>query len=163
MVEGLSRQAALSAPDPALTSLWIVQVPAAGVNVIAETMTMSFIKVPAEARFAGGKNKYYPGFAEMDGISITFYETHDHKVSAWLQEWQRQIYDPETEIYGIPAKYRKNITANLFSKASNKAAKVVTYYDCWPTDRGPYELNYSDLTGRIVIQAQFAVNKVKEV
>jgi hypothetical protein len=161
-MEVLNRLSALSAPEPALTSLWKVMIDSGSTLLLAESMTLSWIKVPAEGRFAGGKNQYFPGFAEMDGLAITFYETHDHAVGKWLQEWQRQIYDPATEIYGIPGAYRKKITANLYSKYSQQAAKAVTYVDCWPTDRGPYELNYSDDTGRIVIQAQFAVNKVIE-
>ncbi len=159
----LLRDTALKAPDPALSSLWQVMIPFANGKAVlfAESVTLTWTKVPAEARFADGKHQYYPGFAELDGITITFYETHDHKVGNWLQEWQRLVYDSESGIYGYPAKYKQDITVNLFSKFSKSPAKIVTYNRCWPTDKGPYELNYSEETGRITIQAQFATDKVK--
>lgn len=155
------RDTALAAPDPALSSLWQVMIPYANgkATLFAETVSLTWFKIPAEGHLAGGRHLYFPGYAEVDGLAISFYETHDHKVGNWLQAWQKLIYNPETEVYGLPKDYKQTITVNLFSRFSSNAAKIVTYTGCWPTDRGPYELTYSDETGRIVIQAQFACDK----
>lgn len=161
----LERNFALDAPDPALTTLWKLQIPFGdSVNFLfAESITATFQKIPAEARFSEGSNMYYPGNADVDGISIAFYETHDHLVGSWLVEWQKMVFNNSGGVYGAPINYKKPIIANLYSKHSKKPIKVLTYEGCWPTDRGPYELNYEEETGRIKIQAQFSVDDVKEI
>jgi len=159
----LSRDYALSVPEPALTTLWRVMIPFGNsvTHLLAESVTLTWLKVPTEPVFSGGKHVYFPGMAEVDGLAITFYETHDYQVSKWLENWQMLVYNVDSGVYGVPAQFKKEITVNLFSKVSTKPIKIVTYNGCWPTDKGPYELNYQEETGRIVIQAQFAVDKVK--
>lgn len=160
----LERDFALSAPPPALKSLWKVQVNfAQSVSfLVAESMSPTFTKVPAEAHFTGGSNDYYPGNADIDGLSITFYEVHNHLVGNWLTAWQKKIYDPQSHVFGLPAEFKADIIVNLYSRQSRQPTKVLTYKGCWPTDRGPYELSYDDETGRITIVAQFAVDELAE-
>lgn len=158
----LLRERALSAPDPALSSLWIVRIPfdSSVVFLAAEDCSPTFPKIPAEARFAQGENRYYPGNKDIDGVAITFYETHDYKVSEWLKQWQYKIY--KDGVYGAPRDFMSNIIVSLYSKHQEAPVRTLTYRRAWPTDRGPYQLNYSEESGRTVIQAQFSVDGVKE-
>lgn len=155
------RDYAIQAPDPALTSLWLVQIGNGGAvtYLIAEQMTATFPKIPANARFSSGSNNYFPGLKDVDSVSITFYESHDYQVSQWLKTWALQVCD-ENGNYGAPSVYKQTICLNLFSKPSSKPVQVVNYQGCWPTDKNAFELNYSDDTGRLVVQATFAVDSV---
>lgn len=156
------RDRALSAPDPALASLWMVRIPfdSSVTFLAAEDCSPTFPKIPAEARFANGEQRYRPGFKDLDGVSISFYETYDYKVSEWLKLWQRKIY--YKGVYGLPKDYMSDIVVTLYSKHKSSPIRTITYKGAWITDRGPYQLNYSDETGRVIVQAQFAVDDVDE-
>lgn len=158
----LLRERALSAPDPALTTLWMVRVPfdSSLTFLAAEDCAPTFPKIPAEARFAQGEQRYYPGYKDIDGLSITFYETNDYKVSEWLMQWQKRIFN--NGVYGLPRDYMMPIIVTLYSKHQSKPVRTLSYQRAWITDRGPYQLNYSEETGRLVVQAQFAVNGLDE-
>lgn len=158
----LDRLSALSVEQPALTACYLVQVPfQSSVDiVIAETMTATFAKVPAEARPFMGGSRYYPGFKDIDGVAITFYETDDFKVSEWLKQWQARIY--KNGVFGLPAAYKRPIIASLYSKSQRTPTRRLTYTNAWPTDRQAFELSYSEETGRLVVQAQFSVDDVVE-
>lgn len=155
------RSYALAAPDPALTSLWLVQIDNASAvtYLLAEQMSATFPKIPAQSRFTSGTVRHYPGMQDIDQIAITFYESHDYKVTQWLKTWTNQVKDDNGN-FGLPVTYKRNIVLNMFSKASTQPVHVVTYGGCWPTDKGAFELNYSDETGRMVIQANFSVDTV---
>ena len=153
---------ALAAPDPALSALWLIQVPfnTSVKFLAAESVTATFPKIPAEARFAAGEHVYVPGFKDIDGISITFYETDKHEVSEWLMKWQRLVF--YKGVYGSPPSYKKQVVVSLYSVGRTKPTRILTYKNVWPTDRGPYELTYSEETGRLVVQGQFSVDGVDE-
>lgn len=155
------RKFALGAPDPANTSLWIVRVPfnSSDVFIAAETFTATTTKIPAEARFSGGRNNYYPGTADIDALSVSFYETHDYQVTKWLKKW-RDLVELDG-IYGLPAVFKKTIYLFAYSKFNTKPERTFTYKRVWPTDRGPYEYN-QDAEGRVILQAQFSVDRVEE-
>lgn len=156
------RDRALSAPDPALSTLWLVQVPfnSSVTFLVAEDCTATFPKIPAESRFANGEHRYRPGFKDIDGLSITFYETYKYEVSEWLRLWQNMIY--KDGIYGVPSDYAAPITVTLYSKHQSAPVRTLKYLNAWPTDRGPYQLNYNEETGRTTVQAQFSVDGLDE-
>lgn len=158
----LDRNTAFAVADPSLTSAWIVRVPfvSSQIEVVAEQVTATVYKVPAQARFTQGSNQYYPGTGDIDGLSITFYETHDLKVSTWLNAWKTLVFDPSNGVYGVPATYKKPILVEMYSQFQQSPIKRLTYSGCWPTDQGPYELSYAEETGRTTIQAQFSVDSI---
>ena len=166
MTNPLSRDAAFAVADPALNSIFIVRMPFSFnslTELIAEQVTPTFHKTPAQARFSQGSNDYYPGTTDVDGISVTFYEAYTYSTSKWLNSWRRMVYDPITSNFGVPKSYKQNIVVEAYSRFSTSPVRTITYTGCWPTDRGPYEYNYTDETGRITVQAQFSVDSVSEV
>lgn len=163
MVGIMSRDMAMSIASPALSTLFIVRVPfiTTLVEVVAEQVTATVPKIPSTPRTSNGSNTYFPGVEDVDGISITFYETEDYAVSNWLMKWRKLVYDNDTGFYGLPKDYYKPIYVDAYSTSSTSPIRSLQYIDCWPTDQGPYEYNYAEETGRITVAAQFSVNDMK--
>lgn len=159
----LSRNLALSVPDPALASTWILKVPFADftVQVVAEKVQPTFHKTPATPRFAQGTNTYYPGVTDIDGLSCTFYETHDLQVSQWLYNWRRLVYEPDTGVYGMPAVYKQDVIIDYYEQGNSSPVRSARYIGIWPTDEGPYPLDYESGEGRIQIEAQFSCDDMR--
>lgn len=158
----MDRNTAFAIADPALTSAWIIRAPfiTSQIEVVAEQVTATTYKVPAQARFTQGSNQYYPGTGNIDGLSITFYETHDFRTSEWLMAWKKMVFDPSTGFYGLPVNYKKVLYVDLYSQFQTAPIRSLKYTGVWPTDQGPYELSYSEATGRTTIQAQFSVDNL---
>lgn len=156
------RTYALGAPEPALSSIWIVKIPFNTQNIFiaAEQVSATVRKIPGESRFTGGRNKFYAGTSDIDSVSITFYETDDYAVSKWLYSWRKLVED--NGIYGLPADFKKIFYVFAYSKSQPKPTRTFKYDGVWPTDRNAYEYN-QDETGRITVQAQFAVDDVEEI
>ncbi len=160
MVQLLSREIALSVPDPALSTQWVLRVPFVNstIQVVAEKVTATFSKVPATARFNTGSNTYYPGTNDIDALSITFYETYDYRVSQWLRQWRLLVVHDDGN-YGVPAEYKKKMFVQMYSSQGN-IAQTLTYHGTWPTDKEAISLSYDDETGRITVDAQFSVDSM---
>lgn len=159
----MSRDYALSAPDPALSTLFFVRMPQDLANtpqfLLAESVSLLVPKISAESSFSNGGYDFFPGFIENDSVSITFYETYNYAVSKWLRDWRKKVSDGRGN-YGLPVEYKKDIIVAMYSKFSTKPVNVVTYNACWPTDRAPYELNYQEESGRVTVQATFSCDNV---
>ena len=58
----LDRNQALTAPDPARKDRFFIQVPFTSdpYQIVANSVTVGYSKIPAKARFNGGSNSYYP-------------------------------------------------------------------------------------------------------
>lgn len=157
----LHRIHALEVKDPAFAFRWFVYVPDAGglYQCIAEKLTATFPKVPAKSRFTSGRVNYFPDNNEIDGLTITFYETYDYDVTRWLSRWCGKIVH-EDGSYGVPNDYKKEIIAQLLLPGSDTPSLTLTYKGAWPTDRGAYNLAYDDESGRITVEAQFSVDEL---
>lgn len=158
----LSRAFALNVDDPALKENFFVRVAdtTSQYQLLAERVTATFPKTPAQARFGGGKNTYFPATCEQDGISIAFYETYDYKTTAWLSKWYNEIID-ENGNYGYPTKYKKTIVVEAYLPGEDRITMKMTYFGCWPTDRNSFEYTYEDESGRQTVEVQFSVDRMK--
>lgn len=150
---------ALNAPDPALKSRFYVYVPDITdlYQCVVETIQPTFNKIPAKPRFTAGRNEYFPDNNDIDGLSITFYETFDFKVTAWLSRWRSKIVHPNST-YGLPKEYKRDILVHVYSYDSEHPLIIMKYIGCWPTDQNPFNLAYEDETGRLQVDAQFSVD-----
>lgn len=159
----LLRDLALSAPDPALSSLFIIRLPFGDYtkDILAEKADPTFSKTPANPRFTNGSNAYYPGITDIDGMSISFYETHDLRVSKWLNDWRLMVFDKTDGSYGMPADYKKTINIGYIDPTTGKESHNADYIGMWPTDKGPFNLDYSDDSGHLMVEAQFSVDDMK--
>lgn len=160
----LERELAYGMPEPAQSTLWVVEFPfsTSVYHIYAEQFSPTFPKVPSRPRFTDGSNTYYPEITDIDGISATFYETSDYRVSQWLMKWRQLIVDAKGN-YGAANRYKKKVTARLFARDNlNNASAVLVYSGVWPTDKSPFSLNYDDETGRLTVEVQFSTDSVEE-
>jgi hypothetical protein len=151
--------------DPALNTLWVLEIPFtndADIVVYAERMQATFPKTPFRARYNEGSNSYFPETSDIDGINITFYEASDLRVTTWLDVWRKLIRSSDGN-YGLPVTYKKEILAKLYSQDNmSTPVKTLKYIGCAPTDQTPFELQYDDATGRITVEVQFSVDSLEQ-
>lgn len=158
----LYQQFALGAVDPALSTRWYVLVPGATspTFAVAESVNVTFRKIPSKSRYRTGKNANYADNSEIDGITIVFFETADFQVTKWLKKWREMVFHPDGT-YGLPAQFKKDITVQLLGIDSMSPKMTVKYTGCWPTDQSPWALDYEAADGRIKVEAQFAVDDME--
>lgn len=161
----LDRLDAEAAPDPALNTLWLLEIPFAdstGLILYAERMQVTFPKTPFRPRYNEGSNSYFPETSDIDGINITFYEAADFRVTNFIKLWRKLIKDADGN-YGMPDTYKKEIHAKLFSQDNmSSPIKTLKYIGCAPTDQTAFELQYDDATGRITVEVQFSVDSMEQ-
>lgn len=160
----LERYLAHALPDPAQGTLWYLSVPfTQGMvyNVYAERIAATFFKTSFRPRPADGRNSYFPEMTDLDGLSITFYETFDYRVTNWLETWRKLIRDADGN-YGPPAVFKKTMTLRIYAR-DNLRSPIITinYEGCAPSDKTPFELGYDDETLRITVEAQFSVDNME--
>jgi hypothetical protein len=165
----LLRKVVESLPEPALNYRWIASFSNAPSSqnpanqIIVESVNAGFIKTPPRNRFYGGMMWDYPEAASAEGVSIGFYESERYHVTGWLNEWSRAIFNPEKEEYGLPSGptgYKRTLYIRMMGVESYSPTAVIVMERVWPSDRQPYEFNYTTQEGRIITQCQFAVDKV---
>lgn len=158
----LSRQITLGLIEPALQGRWYCSFPELAQQqntIIVESVTPTFGKIPAIPRFYGGSNRYYPGVKDIDGLQVVLYETHDFYTTRWLNDWRKKIYDDETQNYGLPKDYWKEVIVDLYGvNDSDTPAMQLKYKECWPTDQQAFQLNYTEMDGRLTVQVNLSVN-----
>jgi hypothetical protein len=159
----LTRELALSLADPAQNNLFLVTVPFTNgkhFHVVAETISMTFPKVPFRPRFSQGSNTYYPETSDIDGISISFYETHTYQVTGWLDTWRKLLIDSRGN-YGLPAVYKKDVPVQVFSRENlSEPTLTFIYQGIAPSDQSPFDMSYEDEAGRLIVEAQFSCDSM---
>lgn len=158
----LNRDIGLGLLDPAPSWRWIAEMPSidGAPNVskfVIESVTATHPKIPSTGRFGGGTNRYYPQMNDIDGTSMTFYETSEYDATRYLYSWQRLVLHPNG-CYGLPKDYKKFMQINLYDNADDSSPKLqVRLNGIWPTDIGSFDLNYTE-SGRRTVTANFSVD-----
>lgn len=157
----LERYLAHSLPDPAQNTLWYLICPFTNnqiYHVLAERISATFPKNAFRPRHSEGSFDYFPETSDIDGINISFYETFDFRVTAWLDKWRKLIKDPEGN-YNPPILFKREFELQLFSRDNmTSPTMTILYQGVAPSDQTPIELAYEDETGRIMVEAQFSVD-----
>lgn len=158
----LSKAGVRALKDPAIKGRWFTYVPDVldQTEVLVEQISVPFLKTQPAGRFTAGAPRYYPTMWDVDGLQCVFYETHDFKVTTWLEAWRNKVYDPETGIFGSPKDYRREFVIDFFPIQSEKAVMRRSYMGCCPIEQQSFELTYSEIDGRITVSAQFFVNRI---
>lgn len=158
----LAKSIARSLEDPALQGRWFTYVE--GINkpteVLVEHVTVPWHKTQPTARYTAGTFRHYPGAMDVDGIQMVFYEVWDYRVTKWLNDWRRLVYDPETGIFGLPKKYRKEFVTEFYPPHNESPTMRRSYAGCFPIEQPPFEMTYAEVDGRVTVSALFAVNRV---
>ena len=154
----LLRSLALSIGDPALSSRWLASID--GMNapeLVVEAINPGLTTIGSTQRFYAGLMQDFPDTANVPAISITFFETDDYKVTAWLRDWLNLIYDPETEVWGLPIQYKKRMEVRLYRGDSNTPSAAFELLQVWPTTPAPFDFSYANAEGRVTVTAEFQV------
>lgn len=152
------RELASRVLDPALQSRWLCYVgDNTPENLVVESVTPAFPQIASESRFYAGQTLDFPGVVAVSAISITFYENDRQDVSHWLNQWRLSVYNRETQVFGLPSQYMKDIRIELYPVTDDGPVAELLMRQCWPSDQQPPELNYSNPEGRIMAVANFAV------
>lgn len=156
----LSLQAALLIKDPALVSRWFITTDGTSgpYECVAETAELSFHKTPAKGRHFQGTQRFYPDFKDIDGITITFYETHTFDVTKWLKRWRAQIVRSDGA-FGLPIEYKRKMSAYMYTLEKNIPVVTFEMTGVWPTDKLPFSLTYDDEVGRLQVAAMFSIDQ----
>lgn len=162
-----------SLPDPALSGNWITHVEGDTVEVIVEHATQGTYVGDAVGRPAGGTMRWYPTMQDLEPLVFVFYEVHDYRVTKWLNSWKREVYDPETGVYGVPgntssgrsdasAGYRRQFETEYLKYGSDDPVMKRTYLGCFPLHTQQFELSYQEVDGRLTVSGQFRANRLIE-
>lgn len=159
----LAKSVARSLEDPALQGRWFTYMERVEgpTQVLVEHQSIPWHKTQPTARYTAGQFRHYPGPHDVDGIQVVFYEVWDFRVTNWLNNWRREVYDPETGAYGVPKFYRREFVTEFYPPNSESAAMRRSYTGCFPVEQQPFELSYAEVDGRLTVTALFAVNKVE--
>lgn len=156
----ISRERVIQLGAPAPDWLYFVRMPnVAGAgnsgDVIAEQISFPHKNIPANPRFGGATNTYYPGTSDVSSASISFYETEDYIVTRYLKAWQRLVKD-ENDVYGMPIDYKKNIMFELYSR-EGRVTNVGILIGAWPTNISNFDVNYAS-SGKLTVSCNFSID-----
>ena len=129
-------------------------------NLLIESITLPNGELLNQSpSFGGGRTLYFPDFPDVSPISVNFYETENGAANLALSYWRAAVKD-QRGFYGLPAKYKCRIIANLFGYSSNKSPTMsVEAEGVWPSDNGTFELNYTE-DERLVITATLSADRI---
>lgn len=151
------RSYAESLGDPALSGRWLAYVgDASPTSLVVESINPSTIDIAAKPRHAGALTSApYPDFASYQAVQMVLYENHHYTVTKWIEEWKKKIYNPDTQVYGLPGAYRKDMSIQLYPVDSNSPIAEFRMLSCWPNGSLQYSYDYQNQEGRIILQATF--------
>lgn len=130
-------------------------------ELVVEAVNPGLTLIGSTQRFYGGMMQDFPDTANVPAVSMTFFETDDYKVTFWLHEWMRNIYNPENEVWGLPIQYKKRITVGLYRIDSDQPSAGFELIQCWPTTPAPMDLTYANAEGRITVTVEMQVAFMK--
>jgi hypothetical protein len=160
----LLRSIVSNLPDPALNWRWRCFMPPSLVSnpngIIVEEVNFTHTSIPSGPRFGGGTNTYYPGFNDISGVSITFYETSKYQSLKFLYLWRSLVLDADGN-YGVPNGpdgYKKTVKIESYDhKNSSSPVWVGKLKGIWPTEIDAQTLTYSSKE-RLQVTASFSVD-----
>lgn len=160
---GFLRDLANRVIDPAIPSRWLAFVgDATPYELLVESINPALFSITSKTRFAGGAHRYMvPETSVIQAVTMTIYETHTYDTTAYLEAWRRKVYNPDTEVYGIPNDYMKDVVVLLFPLDSNSPVAKFTLERAWIQDQTPFEYSYANPEGRLMVACNFAINGSK--
>lgn len=106
-----------------------------------------------------GKNAYYAGYMDGSTFTLTFFEYHDWRVTRWLEQWRKRIYDSESGCYGVKDEYAGQAVVSLLDLSRRAPMIRALVKNIWPTQTNPIQLG--GLGERITIQQEFSQDDIE--
>lgn len=159
----LARATAASIEPPATQGRWFtfIEEVRSQTEVLVEQMTIPFQKTQPIQRFTAGSFRYYPNMFDVDGIQVVFFETWDFRVTRWLYDWKRRVYDQDTGTFGMPKDYRREFLTEFYPTDSEDPVMRKLYLGTFPVEQQPFEMTYAEIDGRITVSSLFCVNTTR--
>lgn len=158
------RNLILSLRDPAHTGRFLAlfdktTIGDGGINV--ESVELPVTETGSHDRPYGGQSFSFPNFASNGPVSVSIYEDDAYTAQAWIMDWKKQIYDPQTQIFGVPVDYLRNMTVFLFS-VDNSEEPIAKYVieDLFPIDSGGRAYTYTQIDGRVVLTVSLTARNI---
>lgn len=127
-----------------------------GINI--ESISIPFQETGHQERSYGGRTLGFPATASLAPVQITLYEDHLYATTSWLNDWKRQVFDPATESFGVPAQYLRDLVVFLYpTNDSDRPSAKVDFKGCFPADSGGREYSYNHIDGRILVTVALSV------
>lgn len=129
--------------EPLLSFKWLCTGLPLGHDVTyVESVSLPFPSINIkQGLFGAGTFSYYPGFEEISAFDMQLYEDSRARTSKWLKTWKERIRDPRNGAFYLPTNYKYDIEFHLLDTTGKPILKAVCK-NCWPTTKGPWELNY---------------------
>lgn len=125
-----------------------------------ETVSLPFPSFNVKPLFGGGTFTYYPGFEEISAFDMQLYEDQKVRAIEWLTMWKGRIRDPDTGAYFLPTNYKYDIGIELLNDKNQSVVKA-TLKNCWPTQKGNWDLTNSSTNGILKVHQNFSCDGIK--
>jgi hypothetical protein len=163
MTKAFTRELIQAIRDPALQGRWLAIVDGyTAPELVVESINPGLVQFSANQRNYGGRVLQFAGAAAAINYSMVLYETDDLRTLDFLQDWRRQVYNPDTGLYGLPVNYKKTVVVNMFpNTSSTRPAARFTLSKTWPVNFAAFDLSYANQEGRLVHNVEMAADEVE--
>jgi hypothetical protein len=153
-------------PDPALSWMWTADILFNNIIIVSALQVLEvnfpFAYIESISRPRAGSFLYFPGHSNIDGTSVSFYETENFYILQAFKTWQGNIKDDKGN-YGLPINYLGEIVLRCYDGTGRPGAETgtprfeTTLIGCWPAKLSDWSLNYQG-SNHLIVQVQFSVN-----
>ena len=130
-----------------------------GKPTFVENVSLPFINVAAQPKFYGGRNRYYPTYADIQSMSVTFVEKTDYDVLRYMLSWQSLVISHVGLFYGVKADYNKEIVVRAFNIIDSSRPVMIFRANGWPTNIANIEYSYEE-SAAVTFSVEFALDTV---
>ena len=116
--------------------------------------------------FREATRTYYPGFNDVNSLSVTFFEDSQYRVHRMLNNWLSLIRN-KFGLYSLPKSYKGTMLVAGYPANSGRSAggtQSPTYVfrvtGLFPTTQPPTDYSY-DSNGRLTIPMEFSVDSAE--
>lgn len=125
--------------------------------VIAESIAIPHPSIPATPRFSGGSMTYFPEFADIESINVSFYESQYYQALRYIMQWRSLILDSRGN-YGLPRDFKKELSVLIFSSEDSRSPVIIGRVEgAWPSEVNAIEYSYEN-EDRIRLEVTFSVD-----
>lgn len=146
-------------PDPAENWAWTADILIKDVILVSALRVLEvnfpFSYIESTPRPRAGSFLYFPGHSNIDGTTVSFYETQDFSVLRAFKYWQSLIKDDDGN-YGLPMDYLGEVILRNFD-SQGKVRLETVLAGCWPARLSDWQLTYQG-SNHLTVQVQFSVN-----
>ena len=125
--------------------------------ILCESIDISpIITLGTQDRYYNGRMTAFPSLPSVPPVSAVFYETEDYMTTDYFRKWSYEVYNPDTRVYGMPAKYGKDI--EFLALPPTDQTEVSRYMSiilkkAWLKDISKY--SYGATTDRVKVHVEF--------